>query len=97
MLAESPTLELDIFRHAPKSSGAQDYQSLAEELACSRIRRMTIFNANFRAVGCRSVRWRDGPADPNLCLMINADADLDTIRESLRRMRLARADDPIVR
>ena len=33
MLAESPAFELDVFRHAPDSSGAQDYQSLADELA----------------------------------------------------------------
>jgi chromosome partitioning protein len=32
-LAESPALELDIFRHAPDSSGAEDYAALAEELA----------------------------------------------------------------
>jgi chromosome partitioning protein len=35
MLAQSPTLELDIFRHAPNSDGAQDYQSLVEELAAA--------------------------------------------------------------
>ena len=33
MLAESPTVELDVFRHAPDSSGALDYQALADELA----------------------------------------------------------------
>ncbi len=32
-LAESPAVELDVFRHAPGSKGAQDYQSLADELA----------------------------------------------------------------
>jgi len=31
-LAESPSMELDIFRHAPGSRGAQDYQALADEL-----------------------------------------------------------------
>jgi chromosome partitioning protein len=31
-LAESPAVELDVFRHAPGSSGAQDYQALADEL-----------------------------------------------------------------
>jgi chromosome partitioning protein len=31
-LAESPAVELDVFRHAPESSGAQDYAALAEEL-----------------------------------------------------------------
>ena len=33
MLAESPAVELDVFRHAPDSSGARDYQALADELA----------------------------------------------------------------
>lgn len=32
-LAESPTVGLDVFRHAPGSQGAQDYKALAEELA----------------------------------------------------------------
>ena len=32
MLAESPALELDVFRHAPGSSGALDYQALVDEL-----------------------------------------------------------------
>ncbi len=32
-LAESPAVELDVFRHAPGSKGAQDYQALADELA----------------------------------------------------------------
>jgi chromosome partitioning protein len=32
MLAESPAVELDIFRHAPGSHGAHDYQALADEL-----------------------------------------------------------------
>ena len=32
MLAESPAFELDVFRHAPHSHGAEDYQALAEEL-----------------------------------------------------------------
>jgi chromosome partitioning protein len=32
MLAESPAVELDVFRHAPQSNGAEDYQALAEEL-----------------------------------------------------------------
>jgi chromosome partitioning protein len=31
-LAESPTVALDVFRHAPQSNGAYDYQRLAEEL-----------------------------------------------------------------
>jgi len=31
-VAESPAVELDVFRHAPGSSGAQDYQALADEL-----------------------------------------------------------------
>ena len=31
-LAESPAVELDIFRHAPGSKGAEDYQALVEEL-----------------------------------------------------------------
>ena len=31
-LAESPAVELDIFRHAPESRGAQDYAALYEEL-----------------------------------------------------------------
>ncbi|NDP43711.1 MAG: ParA family protein [Aromatoleum sp.] len=31
-LAESPAVELDIFRHAPESRGAQDYEALVEEL-----------------------------------------------------------------
>ncbi len=31
-LAESPAVELDVFRHAPQSNGAEDYQALAEEL-----------------------------------------------------------------
>jgi chromosome partitioning protein len=31
-LAESPALELDVFRHAPGSSGAQDYAALVDEL-----------------------------------------------------------------
>ena len=31
-LAESPDLELDIFRHAPGSKGAEDYQALGDEL-----------------------------------------------------------------
>ncbi len=31
-LAESPARHLDIFRHAPQSRGAQDYQALVEEL-----------------------------------------------------------------
>jgi chromosome partitioning protein len=31
-LAESPAVELDVFRHAPASKGAQDYQALADEL-----------------------------------------------------------------
>ena len=34
-LAESPALELDVFRHAPESSGAEDYQALAEELSAA--------------------------------------------------------------
>ena len=33
MLAESPAVELDVFRHAPGSNGAQDYEALTEELA----------------------------------------------------------------
>jgi chromosome partitioning protein len=32
-LAESPAVELDVFRHAPSSKGALDYQALADELA----------------------------------------------------------------
>jgi len=32
MLAESPAVELDVFRHAPGSSGALDYQALVDEL-----------------------------------------------------------------
>jgi chromosome partitioning protein len=32
-LAESPAYELDVFRHAPESKGAQDYRQLADELA----------------------------------------------------------------
>jgi chromosome partitioning protein len=32
-LAESPSRGLDIFRHAPQSRGAHDYQQLVEELA----------------------------------------------------------------
>jgi len=32
-LAESPARELDVFRHAPQSRGARDYQALVEELA----------------------------------------------------------------
>jgi len=31
-LAESPAVELDVFRHAPDSKGAQDYRALAGEL-----------------------------------------------------------------
>jgi chromosome partitioning protein len=31
-LAESPALRLDVFRHAPDSSGAQDYRALVDEL-----------------------------------------------------------------
>ena len=31
-LAESPAVELDVFRHAPDSRGAHDYQALVEEL-----------------------------------------------------------------
>jgi chromosome partitioning protein len=31
-LAESPARQLDVFRHAPHSSGARDYQALVEEL-----------------------------------------------------------------
>ena len=31
-LAESPAVELDIFRHAPESRGARDYQGLVDEL-----------------------------------------------------------------
>jgi chromosome partitioning protein len=31
-LAESPARQLDVFRHAPQSSGARDYQALVEEL-----------------------------------------------------------------
>ena len=31
-LAESPAFELDVFRHAPDSIGAQDYQALTDEL-----------------------------------------------------------------
>ena len=32
MLAESPSVELDVFRHAPQSHGAEDYDALATEL-----------------------------------------------------------------
>ena len=32
MLAESPAFELDVFRHAPGSSGAADYEALVDEL-----------------------------------------------------------------
>jgi len=32
-LAESPTVALDVFRHAPDSNGAQDYQALVDELS----------------------------------------------------------------
>jgi chromosome partitioning protein len=31
-LAESPAVELDVFRHAPGSHGARDYEALVEEL-----------------------------------------------------------------
>jgi len=31
-LAESPAVELDVFRHAPGSRGAQDYEALGDEL-----------------------------------------------------------------
>jgi chromosome partitioning protein len=31
-LAESPSVELDVFRHAPGSHGAQDYAALTDEL-----------------------------------------------------------------
>jgi len=31
-LAESPAFELDVFRHAPDSIGAEDYQALVDEL-----------------------------------------------------------------
>jgi chromosome partitioning protein len=31
-LAESPALELDVFRHAPGSKGAEDYKALGDEL-----------------------------------------------------------------
>jgi chromosome partitioning protein len=31
-LAESPDVELDVFRHAPGSKGAQDYEALGDEL-----------------------------------------------------------------
>lgn len=31
-LAESPAVELDVFRHAPNSHGARDYEALVEEL-----------------------------------------------------------------
>ena len=31
-LAESPAVGLDVFRHAPDSRGARDYQALADEL-----------------------------------------------------------------
>ena len=31
-LAESPAVELDVFRHAPDSNGALDYQALVDEL-----------------------------------------------------------------
>jgi chromosome partitioning protein len=31
-LAESPAVELDVFRHAPGSKGAQDYEALGGEL-----------------------------------------------------------------
>ena len=32
-LAESPAIKLDVFRHAPGSRGAHDYEALAVELA----------------------------------------------------------------
>jgi len=32
MLAESPAFELDVFRHAPESIGADDYRALVDEL-----------------------------------------------------------------
>ena len=32
-LAESPSVALDVFRHAPDSNGAQDYQALVDELS----------------------------------------------------------------
>jgi chromosome partitioning protein len=31
-LAESPAVELDVFRHAPDSIGAEDYKALVDEL-----------------------------------------------------------------
>jgi len=31
-LAESPAVALDVFRHAPGSKGAQDYEALGDEL-----------------------------------------------------------------
>ena len=31
-LAESPAVELDVFRHAPAARGAQDYEALGDEL-----------------------------------------------------------------
>ncbi|MEO8974137.1 MAG: ParA family protein, partial [Casimicrobiaceae bacterium] len=31
-LAESPAIKLDVFRHAPGSRGAHDYEALAVEL-----------------------------------------------------------------
>jgi len=31
-LAESPAVELDVFRHAPGSNGAEDYEALGDEL-----------------------------------------------------------------
>ena len=31
-IAESPAMTLDVFRHAPSSDGAQDYQELSDEL-----------------------------------------------------------------
>ena len=31
-LAESPAVELDVFRHAPDSHGARDYAALTDEL-----------------------------------------------------------------
>ena len=34
-LAESPAVELDVFRHAPGSNGAQDYQALVDELTAA--------------------------------------------------------------
>ena len=32
-LAESPAVGLDVFRHAPASRGAQDYDALYDELS----------------------------------------------------------------